>query len=73
MTTPMVERGVFTLAEVSAYLNLNHVEIRRLLRVGELTGWRTLGPNRGDWRISRAAADEWIALQEERGRQELAK
>ena len=72
MTSPTIERGVFDVPEASAYLHINVNEIRRLLKVGELRGWRTQGPNRGDWRISKSAADEWIATQEARGQIELS-
>jgi excisionase family DNA binding protein len=69
--TTLQERGVFGMAEVCEYLHCGPDEIRRLVMSGELRGWRTRGLM-GDWRISKAAADEWIALQEERGRMELS-
>jgi excisionase family DNA binding protein len=68
----VVEPEVFDVAQASAYMHLNQDGVRDLLKTGELAGWRTLGPNRGNWRIRRATCDEWIALQEERGRMELA-
>jgi excisionase family DNA binding protein len=66
-----IEPAVFDVKQAAAYIHVNADEVRRLLKVGELTGWRTLG-TRGDWRLSRATCDEWIALQVERGRLELA-
>lgn len=56
---------------VARYLSTNPKAIRRMLQTGELVGWRTAGPNRGDWRVSKAACDEWIATQEARGRLEV--
>lgn len=70
MTSLLVERGVFDLAEGSDYLHLNATELRHKLQTGEIPGWRTGGAS-GHWRLSKAAADEWIALQEERGRMEV--
>ena len=72
MTAPPVERAVFDVLEAGNYLHMGENEVRRLLKTGELRGWRTRGPNRGDWRISRTAADEWIAAQEQRGALEVA-
>ena len=60
---PSIERAVFTVPEASHYLALKEDSIRDLLRRKELAGWRTRGPNRGDWRVSRAACDEWIERQ----------
>lgn len=73
MTANYIAPGVFTASECATYLCINADEVRRLLKVGELKGWRTQGVDRGDWRISRAAADEWIALQEERAIQEATR
>jgi excisionase family DNA binding protein len=70
--TLSLDRAVFNMTEACTYLRTNRNLVVQLLRTGELSGWRTQGPNRGDWRISRAACDEWIAQQEERGRKELA-
>jgi excisionase family DNA binding protein len=61
--TQRVERAVFTVGEASTYLALKEDTIRAMLRRKELVGWRTLGANRGDWRVSRAACDEWIERQ----------
>jgi excisionase family DNA binding protein len=71
--TALAERGVFDVLEAAAYLHMGENAIRDLLKKGELVGWRTQGPNRGDWRISKAAADEWIAQQEARGRTEVGR
>jgi hypothetical protein len=66
-----IEPQVFDVHQAAVYIHLSPNKVRELLKVGGLPGWRTLGPNRGDWRTTRAACDDWIADQEERGRMEV--
>lgn len=55
------EPAMIGVQEASAYLNVDHTEVYRMLRAGELDAWQ-----RGThWRISIAACDRWIAEQEE--------
>lgn len=68
--TSLRERGVFDAVEAAEYLHINVKDLRKMLQRREIPNWRTGGPDRGDYRISKAAADEWIAQQEERGEQE---
>ena len=55
------EPAVIGLEGVAAYLKINHNEVSRMLRAGELASWRQ-GKH---WRVSIAACDRWIAEQEE--------
>jgi excisionase family DNA binding protein len=67
--TTEITHAVFDLKEAADYLHSNPKYVRRWLQAGELAGWRTEGRH---WRISRAACDQWITDQEERGRMEVA-
>lgn len=47
---------IMTLNEVADYLKVHRSSIYRLLKIGEIPGFR-MGT---DWRFSREAIDEWI-------------
>jgi excisionase family DNA binding protein len=67
----VVEPQVFDVNQAAVYIHVSANQVRDWLKAGVIPGWRTLGPNRGDWRVSKKACDDWIALQEERGRMEV--
>lgn len=64
----MSEAAVFGVKEAAEYLRLGVNEVRRLLRLGQLEGFR----HDRHWRVSRAACDRWIAKQEEAARGQRA-
>lgn len=66
----LVGRGVFTPNEAARDLHVRASEVRRMLQVGELGGWRMAGEGR-HWRVSLAECDRWIEEQEARGREEI--
>jgi excisionase family DNA binding protein len=48
---------MMTLKVVAKYLNCSHSTVNRLIKEGELPGFR-LG---GDWRVRRSELDKWFA------------
>ncbi len=59
---PHIVPAVMTVKELSAYLRVHPTTIYRLLRKGQIPGFRT----DGDWRFHIKAIDEW-RLQKEAG------
>lgn len=64
MTTSneIVQPAVFTRQQAARYIGLEPERVRQMLVSGELKGYRTL-VTYGNWRVTRASCDEWIAEQ----------
>ena len=62
---PPIAPAVMTVKELSAYLHVHPTTIYRLLRRGQISGFRI----DGDWRFHIKAIDEWRAQKEIGGRQ----
>jgi len=51
------DRAILTLHEVADYLHCDYTTIFRLVRTGQLSGFRV----GGSWRVRRVALDKWMA------------
>ena len=61
MTKQMkIESNVMTLAEVADYLRCHPSTIYRLMKAGDLPGFKV----GSDWRFNRASIDQWRRSQE---------
>lgn len=66
---PPIAPAVMTVKELSAYLHVHPTTIYRLLRRGQIPGFRI----DGDWRFHIKAIDQWRAQKEISGRQRSEK